>query len=51
VADLNMAECLRYAQGHSTLLSEFPETRRWLEACQARPAFRTVWERRQAEPL
>ena len=51
VADINLAECLRYAQSHPTLLSEFPESQRWLEACQARPAFRTVWERRQAEPL
>lgn len=50
VADLNTAECLRYAQGHPTLLAEFPAVTRWLQACQARPAFKTVWDARMAEP-
>lgn len=50
VADLNVAECLRYAQGHPTLLAEFPAVKAWLETCQARPAFRAMWAARMAEP-
>lgn len=50
VADLNTAECLRYAQSHPTLLAEFPTVKTWLERCQARPAFQTMWAARMAEP-
>jgi glutathione S-transferase len=50
VADLNAAECLRYAQGHPTLLAEFPSVKAWLERCQARPAFQAMWAARLAEP-
>lgn len=50
VADLNTAECLRYAQGHPTLLAEFPAVKAWLERCQARPAFQLMWAARLAEP-
>ncbi len=50
VADLNLAECLRYAQGHPTLLSEFPAVKAWLETCQAREAFKKMWAARMAEP-
>lgn len=50
VADINTAECLRYAQGHTALLAEFPEVDRWLKACQSRPAFRKMWDARMAEP-
>lgn len=49
VADLNTAECLRYAQGHPTLLGEFPSVKTWLERCQSRPAFKTMWAGRMAE--
>jgi glutathione S-transferase len=49
-ADINVAECLRYAQGHPTLLDEFPAVKAWLERAQARPAFKAMWERRMAEP-
>ena len=48
VADINTAECLRYAQGHPTLLGEFPAVKSWLERCQARPAFQDMWTRRTA---
>lgn len=51
VADINVAECLRYAQGHPTLLAEFPAVKAWLEACQARPAFKAMWAARTAEPV
>ncbi|NGQ91027.1 glutathione S-transferase family protein [Rhodobacter sp. HX-7-19] len=50
VADINTAECLRYAQGHAALIAEFPDVKRWIEAAQARPAFRALWAARQAEP-
>jgi len=50
VADLNTAECLRYAQGHPSLLGEFPKVKAWLERCQARPAFQAMWAARNAEP-
>lgn len=51
VADLNLAECLRYSQGHPTLLAEFPAVKAWLEACQSRPAFQKMWAARMAEPV
>ncbi|NJS38571.1 MAG: glutathione S-transferase family protein [Rhodobacteraceae bacterium] len=50
VADLNLAECLRYAQGHPTLLGDFPAVKAWLEKCQSRPAFQKMWAARMAEP-
>ena len=50
VADLNMAEVVRYAQARPGLLDAYPALRDWLAACQARPAFKTMWEARLAEP-
>ncbi len=50
VADINTAECVRYAQGHPTFLQEFPAVKAWLERCQARPAFKVMWDKRMAEP-
>lgn len=50
VADVMVAECLRYAQGHPSLLDEFPAVKAWLERCQARPAFQAMWTRRLTEP-
>lgn len=50
VADINLAEVLRYAQAHPTLLAGYPTLDRWLKACQARPAFQAMWARRNAEP-
>lgn len=49
-ADIVVAECLRYAQGHPTLLDEFPAVKGWLERCQSRPAFQKMWAGRMAEP-
>ncbi|MFN4202078.1 MAG: glutathione S-transferase family protein [Tabrizicola sp.] len=51
VADINLAECLRYAQGHPTLLGEFPAVKAWLERCQSREAFKRMWAARMAEPV
>lgn len=50
VADVNLAEVLRYAQGHGELMGQFPAVEAWLKDCQARPAFRKMWEARLAEP-
>lgn len=50
VADLNMAEIIRYAAGHTALMEPFPAIRAWLAACQDRPAFRAMWAARLAEP-
>lgn len=50
VADIMLAECLRYAQGNAVLLEEFPRSKSWLERCQARPAFQAMWTARDAEP-
>ena len=49
-ADINVAEVVRYAQSHPTLLGEFPPVKAWLERCQSRPAFQTMWQARAAEP-
>lgn len=48
-ADINTAECVRYAQGAKALMAEFPAVTRWLEACQSRPAFQKMWAQRLAE--
>ena len=50
VADLNMAEVVRYAQAQPGLLDAYPALRDWLATCQARPAFKSMWEARLAEP-
>ncbi|MFV0384781.1 glutathione S-transferase family protein [Paracoccus sp. (in: a-proteobacteria)] len=50
VADINMAEVLRYAQAHTALIEQFPAIAAWLADCQSRPAFRRMWEARLAEP-
>lgn len=50
VADLMVAECLRYAQGHAPLMAAHPTASAWLKRCQARPAFQAMWEARLAEP-
>lgn len=49
VADLNVAEVLRYAQGVPALFEAAPRVKAWLAACQSRPAFRRMWETRAAE--
>lgn len=50
VADINVAEIVRYAQPATALIGKFPHVKSWLEKVQARPAFKTMWERRAAEP-
>ncbi|MBM3615785.1 MAG: glutathione S-transferase family protein [Alphaproteobacteria bacterium] len=49
-ADIMAEECVRYAQPHPTLLSEYPAVNAWIARCQARPAFQKMWAGRLAEP-
>jgi glutathione S-transferase len=50
VADINVAEIVRYAQGAAPLFDGAPNVKKWLAACQARPAFKTMWAARDKEP-
>ncbi|MDX3928770.1 MAG: glutathione S-transferase family protein [Shinella sp.] len=50
VADLNLAEVFRYAMSQPALFDAAPNVKAWIERCQARPAFRAMWEKRLAEP-
>lgn len=50
VADINMAEVVRYAQAHPTLVAGFPGIDAWIKRCQSRPAFVAMMDRRGAEP-
>ena len=45
-ADIMVAEIVRYAQGYAPLFDARPALKAWLEACQARAAFKAMWERR-----
>lgn len=51
MADINMAEMVRYAQMEPEFLGEFPALDGWLKTCQARPAFQDMWAKRAAEPV
>ncbi len=50
LADIAMAETIRYAQSHGALMAQFPALKQWLTEAQARPAFLKMWEARLAEP-
>ena len=50
VADINTAEIVRYAQAAPELFDAAPKVKAWLAACQARPAFKKMWEARDKEP-
>jgi len=49
VADINTAEIVRYAQPAPELFEAAPKVKAWLAACQARPAFKKMWEARDKE--
>jgi glutathione S-transferase len=51
VADINLAEMVRYAQAEPAFLAEFPALDAWLKRCQSRPAFQDMWAKRAAEPM
>jgi glutathione S-transferase len=50
VADINVAEIVRYAQRAPALFDAVPRVKSWLAACQARPAFQKMWAEREKEP-
>ena len=50
VADINVAEVVRYGQGAKELFDANPRVKAWLAACQARPAFKKMWDAREKEP-
>ncbi len=50
VADLNVAEVVRYALPAPELFEAAPSVRAWLAACHQRPAFRRMMEERDREP-
>lgn len=49
VADVNLAEVVRYAQAYQPLFDAHPKTAEWLARVQARPGFKAMWEKRLAE--
>ena len=49
VADINVAEIVRFAQSYAPLFDSRPALKNWLAACQSRPSFRTIWQRRSLE--
>lgn len=50
VADINVAEIMRYAQPAPELFATAPNVKAWIERCQARPAFKEMAAMRAAEP-
>ena len=50
VADLNVAEVVRYAMPAPELFEGVPRLQSWLAACHARPAFQKMMRQREAEP-
>ena len=50
VADINVAEVVRYAMPAPELFEAAPRVKGWLAACQARPAFKAMWAKREHEP-
>jgi glutathione S-transferase len=49
VADINLAEIVRYAQAYQPLFDTHPKTAAWLAHVQARPGFKAMWAKRLAE--
>jgi glutathione S-transferase len=50
VADINVAEIVRYAQRAPELFDAAPRVKAWLATCHARPAFQKMWVQRESEP-
>lgn len=51
VADIVLAECVRYTTAQADTLNPYPALKAWLARCQARPAFQHMWAQRTAEPM
>jgi glutathione S-transferase len=49
VADINVAEVVRYADGTAELFKAAPRVKAWFEACRARPAYKKMWDAREKE--
>ncbi|MEZ5850404.1 MAG: glutathione S-transferase family protein [Hyphomicrobiaceae bacterium] len=50
VADINVAECVRYAMAAPELFEAAPNVKKWLATCQARPVFKDMMATRDKEP-
>lgn len=50
VADINVAEVIRYALPAPELFEAAPRVKAWLTACHARPAFKAMMAERDKEP-
>lgn len=50
VADINVAEIVRYAQPAAGLIDGFANVKSWLACCQGRPAYRAMMAEREKEP-
>jgi glutathione S-transferase len=50
VADINVAEVVRYAMAAPELFTAAPRVKAWIDACHARPAFKAMMAKREAEP-
>jgi glutathione S-transferase len=50
VADINVAEVVRYTLPAPEVLEAAPRVKAWLTACHARPAWKKIMARREEEP-
>ncbi len=50
VADINVAEVIRYAMPAAELFDAAPRVKAWLTACHARPGFRAMAAAREKDP-
>jgi glutathione S-transferase len=50
VADINVAEIIRYAKPATQLFEAAPHVKAWLGNLHQRPAFQAIWAAREAEP-
>jgi glutathione S-transferase len=50
VADINVAEVLRYAMAAPELFEAAPNVKAWIAVCHARPAFKAMMAKRELEP-
>lgn len=50
VVDINVAEVFRYAMPAPDLFAAAPHVKAWLATCQARPHFKAMMVKREAEP-
>jgi glutathione S-transferase len=51
VADINVAEVMRYAMPAASLFEATPKVKAWLAACHARPAYKAMMAKRDLEPM